>query len=371
MSRHLALRAAALVLAACDGAAAPVNDDRDVHPGGVQVALQEGPTVAFDVGIDAVYCAAAVRCEPALLDDPFTGERGPTLVLSFTCRTDDADPLDVFQTVARKMTCYDAGDPAEPASWAGGREVVPLREEVYSGLVSPWGDAQYTLAVLPLEARSAAFCAIEAWGVYDGAAAGTGRTVRHAASSPVVHWEVVVEATAADAIDCHLDDGIGGLRRGPAVSVTHTRARPPTSGSYPRTQSFAALVPTVTATTIGPDTFDIHALRVVYALDARFPVPAHAQADGFATRDLWFWEAGYDVPLDVRGGESCAMTDAAGELTGIAVEIVELPSERRLGAVIIADDLAGERFDCERDADGGCRIVRPEAWADAAPCLVH
>ena len=358
-------------LGACDGAvdAGPSGSSGPDGPTPIGIALQEGPTVAFDVGVDAVYCAAAVRCEPALLDDPFSGERGPTLVLAYTCRgSDGGTPLDVFQTIARRMVCHDVGDPADPATWDAGREIVPLREEVWSGLATLWGDTQYNLAILPIEARAAAFCRVEGWGVYDGTAMSDARAVRHVAASPVVHWDVVVEATD-DGLDCHLDDGLVALHRGPAISVTQSLPEPAAPGSYPRRQTVVAVVPTVTPTTVGFDTLDIHSLQVVVAPDVVYPAPPHAQAPMFSTRELWFWEPASGLPLDVRGGASCAEIDADGTLGAIAVELIELFSDRRLGAVVLAASDA--HFDCARDAFGACLIVPPGAYPTAAPCLVR
>lgn len=365
-------------LAACEESAPAAPGHVDPIIESVEIALQDGPTIAFDLGVEAVYCAATVRCEPELLVDPFTGRRATTLVLASTCNVAEgfAAPAgrDVFQAIQRRMACYDAGDPADPSTWlpAEGHPVIPLREEIYAGLIDAWGDTQYNLAVLPLDALGHAFCRFEAWGVFDSVPLSDGaRGVSHVDGAPVTYWEVFIESAGIDDFDCHLDRGdLSRLRFGTAVSVTHTLPTPVDPGRYPRTQSFAIVAGSLLHMEVDGAPASVHALRVAYGIDADFPAAQFAQAGDLATRDLWVADPETGLPLDVAAGATCALTDASGELDAIAVELVDWWTRSPLGALIVHAALGQEPFECERlEGSSPCRLLPPQDAAIAAPCL--
>jgi len=368
----------ALAASACDAAVQAPNPGQEPAINSVEIALQQGPTIAFDVGVDLVYCAATVRCEPALLVDPFSGDRTTTLVLAYTCRAGGPSatpvPLDVFQAIGRRMTCFDEGDPADPSSWQppAGNPVVPLREEVFAGLVNAWGDTQYNLAVLPLDALSHAFCRVEAWGVFDSAPAGEGdRSVRHNQGAPVAYWEVFIDGATTGSLDCHLgSDDVSSLRYGSAVSVSHTLPTPLTAGQYPRRQSFAIVLGALIHMQVGAVTESVRGLRVAYGLDAEFPAASLAKAGDLETRDLWLADPDDGQPIDIAASRSCSTELAGGELDAIAIEVVDWWTRGAIGAVVLHDTLGDERFACEHNpGSSSCRLIAPADIPLLAPCL--
>ena len=154
----------------------------------------------LDLGIsfEDLFCSAKVDCQPALLEHPTTGARGPTLVTGFACTGGaDAEPEDNYVGFTDAFLCCDDGvtalctgllqDPPNPGV---------LYSRVYEGVEQIAGKKYFNTAWRLDEAYLAAHtatCTFSAFGFANSDPGGNPATV-YSEGRPSVHFYAEIGA---------------------------------------------------------------------------------------------------------------------------------------------------------------------------------
>jgi len=364
---------------------------------------QEGQTcgrINGSVDLRLVACSAKISCEPSLLHDPQTLERGATLVTGFSCGFPDGTPAqDALLAYHPTVRCYRSGNLGDRTTWvpAGGIEPEFGSGEhiFYSQDSTLLGDVYTNAAMLmrPLKEASAfgageyGFCEISAWGAVAfserdegplvdpeciGDACKHKRRGTHVQWAPAIQWRAVVAYDAATGWDCHASGMTPEtwVKRVVLTAATHDLPTPEVKGQLPAIQDFAFLSvePRVDQES---QTLRVHqSLMLRYAEDSAFPEAPQANPSSMIERDLWTRYPESGPAADVAVSWSCAEVDAAGQVSRIGVLLRDDELQIPLGALVIDRWDGSQSWSCRQNALGGCRLFEREEWATLTPCLL-
>ncbi|TNF24168.1 MAG: hypothetical protein EP329_25530 [Deltaproteobacteria bacterium] len=146
----------------------------------------------IQVDFEDVFCSAKVDCSPALLHDPVTGERGPTLVTAMACTGDqNADVADTYIAFVDAYLCCDDG--VQSLCTALGQEppfAGVVTTETYSGVEAIAGKHYFNSAwLLDVDYLSThtATCTFSAFGYVNYDAGGNPETT-YTEGRPALHF---------------------------------------------------------------------------------------------------------------------------------------------------------------------------------------
>lgn len=411
---------AGLVAGCAEELATPEGDVADV--GGLEtIVAPQGQEIEFalcdpaeagqrlcgTLSMRVVACSARVSCEPSLLHDPRTLERGPTLVTGFSCGFPaDHPPQDVLLGYHPTVRCYTGGDPAGPReAWtpAGGiaPDLLPADHIVYAQQTNPVGDVYSNAAMVmaPLKGGGAqpafTFCEVDAWGAVafsgkaEGAFADPGCTTEgcarkrrgaHVQWAPAIHWRSVVSWSEATGWDCHASGQTPQtwVDRVILTAATHDVPSPLAKGTLPATHDYALFSveprvhkpdPQVPATWITHDS-----LIARYVEDSMFPMGPQGAPSAMVERNLWVRLPQQGPPADVEVTWSCAeVHPETGAVTRVGFLLRDVGSlQAPIGAVVVEKSGPNGAWDCVRDpapADG-CKLMDQAEWGALTPCLL-
>jgi len=359
------------------------------------------------VDLRLVACSAKISCEPKLLHDPQTLERGPTLVSGFSCGFPDGTPAqDALLAYHPTVRCYRSGDVQNRATWlpVGGIDPALASGEhiFYSQESSTAGDVYTNAAMLMRPLQEAAFdgvsgengfCEITAWGAVAfsgrdegplvmpgcvGEACERKRRGTHVQWAPAIQWRAVVAYDAQTGWRCHAS-GLTPetwVKRVVLSAATHDLPTPEVKGELPAVQDFALLsveprVDLESPVNPGTQLQRVHqSLKLRYAEDSAFPEAPQANPSGMVERDLWTRYPETGPAADVAVSWSCAEVDSAGHVTRLAVLLRDRVLQIPLGALVIDRWDGQQSWSCRPNAQGGCRLFEREEWATLTPCLL-
>lgn len=364
----------AILIASSAGPGCDVGDTSTstrVPPAAARASLLDGPGVSVTVRVDPNACSATAQCRDAFLPGP-TG-RLPSLTTSLACRAGQSDvayPRDSLIAFARRVRCYQQGDPMAPGTWQpeGGLEAgsASLGEMTWGQVVPPYGDIHLDSAVRLDVAEGFAFCRYEAWGsLLTSAVPDEPRTVRHQQGALVVGWDVFIEPAATGAYQCVTSEAVTMTR---IAATVHGLPSPQTPGALPASHDTVLLIEEDLATAVGAGVVNHAGARLVMMLGTPFPPSDSMPLGTFDERALWVTRD--SIPLDTVVERSCAETQAAsGALSTIAVVLADLDGVS-IGGILIHSEVDGRRFDCDREsATGACLLLDLDTLGTLAPCL--
>lgn len=396
--------------------AAPEGDVADV--GGLETIIApQGQEIEFalcdpeeagrrlcgTLSMRVVSCSAKVSCEPSLLHDPRTLERGPTLVTGFSCGFPaEHPPQDMLLGYHPTVRCYTGGQPANPSSWlpVGGitPSLLPADHIVYAQQTSAVGDVYSNAAMVmsPLKGRMVGelfepftFCEVDAWGAVAFSGKGEGafddpgcttegcarkRRGAHVQWAPAIHWRSVVSWSDSTGWDCHASGGAPQtwVDRVILTAATHDMPSPTAKGVLPATHDYALFsVEPRPHPALGGGSH--RTLIARYVEDSMFPMGPQGAPSPMVERNLWFRLPLQGPPADVDVTWSCAEVDEGGAVTHVGFLVRDVSNlQAPLGAVVVAKSGPNGAWDCVRDpapADG-CRLMGQAEWAPLTPCLL-
>lgn len=354
----------------------PAAPSRDEPLGVSRVPLDEGTSAELDVALAPIACTASMSCRDSMMADPSTGRRGPTLLTGLECVYDPSfgpPQRDVMLAMHRRLTCYDAGDPATPASWQPpeGYVIDPI-EESYSAITSAYGDAFLNTATLLSPLSTHAFCRYEAWAVMRTAALeGALRTAEYRPGAAVGHWAALLVPSDDGSFACGLEPGgASATRLGYATAAAFGRPDPEPRGAYPATYESAIFLEIERQSDRPEHALGVfHALRMITSAGAPFPITIDSEVAGFEERLLWVEDPATGAAADPRLTLGCVLEDEEAGLDAVALALEDRWSHVSLGAILVERGDAGV-LDCARARPGGaCELLRGAEIGELAPCL--
>ncbi len=364
---------------------------------------EEGQTcgrINGSVDLRLVACSAKISCEPKLLHDPQTLERGPTLITGFSCGfpegTAAQDALLAYHPTVR---CYRSGDLSDRTTWspAGGidPELASGEHIFYSQESSLVGDVYTNAAMLMRPLREASelgpgeygFCEVSAWGAVafsgrdegplvvpgcDGDTCERKRRGTHVQWAPAIQWRAIVNYDEATGWDCHASGMFPEtwVKRVVLTAATHDLPTPEVKGELPAIQDFAFLS---VESRVDQDsqTPRVHqSLMLRFAEDSAFPEAPQANPSAMIERDLWTRYPESGPAADVAVSWSCAEVDSAGRVSRIGVLLRDNELQIPLGALVIDRWDGLQSWSCRQNPLGGCRLLDRAEWAALTPCLL-
>lgn len=368
--------------------------------------LEAGQRLCGTLSMRVVACSARVSCEPSLLHDPRTLERGPTLVTGFSCGfPEDHPPQDVLLGYHPTVRCYTGGDPTGAREFwepPGGiaPNLLPADHIVYAQQTNAVGDVYSNAAMVmaPLKGGSGqpvfAFCEVDAWGAVafsgkdEGAfvdpgctTAGCARKRRgaHVQWAPAIHWRSIVSWSEATGWNCHASGGTPQtwVDRVILTAATHDMPSPLTKGTLPATHDYALF--SVEPRVHKPDPEDDetwithNSLIARYVEDSMFPMGPQGAPSAMVERNLMVRLPNAGPPADVEVSWSCAEVDPDGAVSRVGFLIRDVANlQAPIGAVVVEKSGPNGAWDCVREpvqADS-CKLLGQAEWGALTPCLL-
>jgi|GEM_PF-2854617 len=321
-------------------------------------AAQQGfLDVSFD--LEDVFCSAKYDCVDALVHDPVTGDRGPTLVTGLSC-TAGLDEASALTLAGATLCCTDAD--GDSACFAEGDALIAALAAAHrfagAALVAngSYIDLSWRLADAWLAANPGGACRFQAVGWVD-----VGAAAPYVEGWPLVHWDVAITRDAPDDITCAGGSAVSFAysRRAlcedattstPGVIVTNTDVCAAGDDDVGATcgASAAEHVVAFTAPTAGSFRFTAHGdgfAPVLYARDACVGAELACAADAGSDPSIW---------VDLEAGETAwifvAHPDVGCISAAATLDVVETVCGD--GSLDLA---AGEACDDGNTTDGdGC-----------------
>lgn len=358
------------------------------------------------VDLKVVACSANITCEPSLLHDPRTLERGPTLVAGFSCGfPEDSPPQDVLLGYHPTIRCYYDGVISNRATWLPpdgvAPDLLPADHIIYAQQSNAVGDvySNAALVMAPLKAKVTessttpyAFCEVSAWGtvafsgldegaLVDPQCTGQGcehkRRGSHIQWAPAIQWRAVVSWSEVNGWNCHA----GGqapqtwVDRVLLTAASHDVAYPVAKGTLPAVQDYALLAvePRPHGEVDDPGTPEIethHTLILRYAEDSEFPMGPQDPPVGMTERNLWVRLPQQGPPADIEVTWSCSEVDTTGSVTHIGVLLKDRDLQAPIGAMVIEKAGTNGPWNCVRNPNGECKLMDQAEWASLTPCLL-
>jgi hypothetical protein len=368
---------------------------------------EAGQRLCGTLSMRVVACSARVSCEPSLLHDPRTLERGPTLVTGFSCGfPEDHPPQDMLLGYHPTVRCFTGGDPNGPREdWlppAGIAPVLmPADHIVYAQQTNAVGDVYSNAAMVmaPLKGGGEqplfSFCEIDAWGAVafssksEGAFVDPGCTTEgcarkrrgaHVQWAPAIHWRAVVSWSELTGWDCHAEGANPAtwVDRVILTAATHDLPSPLSKGTLPATHDYALF--SVEPRTYKPDPedeetwFTHDSLIARYVEDSMFPMGPQGAPSAMAERNLMVRLPQNGPPADVEVTWSCAEVDpGTGSVSRVGFLLRDVSNiQAPIGAIVVEKTGPTGAWDCVRDpapADG-CKLMGQAEWSLLTPCLL-
>jgi hypothetical protein len=358
------------------------------------------------VDLRVVACSANITCEPSLLHDPRTLERGPTLVAGFSCGfPDNTPPQDVLLGYHPTIRCYYDGVISNRATWLPpdgvAPDLLPSDHITYAQQSSPVGDvySNAALVMTPLKAKQTgngstpfAFCEVSAWGAVAFSGKSEGQLVdsectaqecarkrrgAHIQWAPAIHWRALVSWSDVSGWNCHAAGTTPQtwVERVVLTAAAHDLPFPLAKGQLPATQDYALLSvelrdhPEVDdPQTPAPEQH--HTLILRYTEDSEFPMEPQGAPPAMVERNLWVRLPQQGPPADVEVTWSCSEVDGNGAITRIGALLRDRDLQAPIGALVIEKDGVNGPWNCLRNAAGECRLIEQAEWSLLTPCLL-